>query len=161
VVVLDRHGVITRVNEAWRRFARENGAAELAEHSVGLSYLAVCPQAVDAPYGESTRDVVEGIRAVLMGTQPHFSLEYPRHSPTEYRTFRLDVVPVAGGGAVIAQTQLMAFRRPETRTQALTGAAPSTLTALGDEITQASARQTAAQPSLASRTQVLRETVSD
>ena len=44
LAVLDQGGTIVFVNAAWQTFARENGAADLAETSVGRNYLAVCDQ---------------------------------------------------------------------------------------------------------------------
>jgi PAS domain S-box-containing protein len=89
VAVLDEDGTIVAVNRAWERFAEENGGTALS-CGVGANYLAVCGEA----YGMRAQEapsVIAGIRAVMAGQRPEFSLEYPCHSPTQQRWFILRV----------------------------------------------------------------------
>jgi PAS domain S-box-containing protein len=105
VAVLDRKGVIIEVNEPWRHFALENsGTAGMpAGHTdPGVNYLDIC----GASRGDSADGAAaahDGIRKVLDGRLPHFSLEYPCHSPTTRRWFEMSVTPLAtsDGGAVV------------------------------------------------------------
>lgn len=101
VAVLDRDGVIVGVNRAWDRFAVENGATmQRVGCFVGTSYLEACRDDAQRP-DESAATVACGVRAVLSGARPSFTQEYPCHSPTESRWFRLTVTPLHGGeGAV-------------------------------------------------------------
>jgi signal transduction histidine kinase len=95
MAVLDLRGTIVFVNAAWQTFARDNGAPSLAEVSVGRNYLTVCDQAT----GKSSEHASEariGIAAVLAGTLPLFTLEYPCHSPDEQRWFLLYATPLPG-----------------------------------------------------------------
>jgi two-component system CheB/CheR fusion protein len=54
--------------------------------------------------GTTASSAVRGLRSVLEGTAPSFSLEYPCHSPTEKRWFVMNVAPIAGPlfGAVVS-----------------------------------------------------------
>ncbi len=117
LAVLDGAGAIRAVNEAWRRFARENGAPSLAEQGAGLNYLEICRTAV-GPASEGSREAADGVQAVLDGSQSLFSLEYPCHSPTERRFYRLDAVPLAGGqgGAVVSHTDITQRKRADEQT---------------------------------------------
>ena len=45
--LLDRHGVIVAVNDAWRAFSAENGG-DSTRTGIGVSYLDVCDSADDA-----------------------------------------------------------------------------------------------------------------
>ncbi len=102
IALLDRDGVIVAVNEAWRRFASAN-ALQSAEFLVGQNYLAVCESA-DGDCAEESESVARGIRRVLNGDEQEFSLEYPCHSPTERRWFRVMVTPLSAdrlAGAVV------------------------------------------------------------
>jgi signal transduction histidine kinase len=119
MAVLDQDGTIVFVNAAWQSFARENGAAFLAETSVGCNYLAVCDQA-KGDRSELAREAREGIAAVLAGTLPLFTLEYPCHSPTELRWFLLYVTPLPGrmGQAVVAHLTITERKLLEERVSA-------------------------------------------
>ena len=93
----DRRGQPT-----WSRFADDNGG--LPEHTgVGTNYLDVCRRAGGRDADDAARSL-DGLQAVLSGSQPEFRLEYPCHSPTERRWFLLQASPVSGspGGAVTA-----------------------------------------------------------
>ena len=99
VSLLDAEGTIVSVNEAWRRFAQDN-VLQGAAVGVGENYLAVCDRAT-GPSSAEAHAVAAGIRAVLGGSLPMFSLEYPCHAPDRSRWFRLTVTPLEQGhGAV-------------------------------------------------------------
>lgn len=110
IAVLDATGRITAVNEAWRRFARENGGVREVEAGVGMDYLQAClgPSEAD-PDGLGER-AHAGILAVIAGEQAEFSLEYPCHSPERYRWFLMTVTPLEldSGGAVVAHMDISA-----------------------------------------------------
>ncbi|MDD5298602.1 MAG: PAS domain S-box protein [Rhodocyclaceae bacterium] len=115
VAVLDEHGVIVAVNEGWRRFARENGAPELAEASVGLNYLTACANAPDHLHGTEASGAAAGIRAILRGTMDEFTLEYPCHSPEEDRWLNMRVTPLSGSrrGALVAHENITKRKQME------------------------------------------------
>lgn len=103
IAVIDQDGSIRAVNEAWKRFARENGgSADLSAMDVGVNYLAACKG------GDSFSEAaLAGITGILKGKMAHFTLEYPCHSPTERRWFLMNVTPLAQrNGAVIAHINI-------------------------------------------------------
>jgi two-component system sensor histidine kinase/response regulator len=110
VAVLDHDGIIVAVNESWRRFARANGTEpwKAPEHiHVGVNYLDIGRSSNDNS-AASAQDAREGIRAVLDGQLPSFSLEYPCHTPIQQRWFLMIVTPLGDSrrGAVIAHTDI-------------------------------------------------------
>ena len=99
-VVVERSGTIVAVNEAWRRFAKDNGA-DPGEVSEGANYLGVC-DGVRGELSEYARSFAEGLRSVLRGTEERFALEYPCPSPKEKRWFVGSVGRLADGDAPLA-----------------------------------------------------------
>ena len=100
VAIVDRSGTILTVNEAWKRFAKDNGG-DPNKVSEGANYLKVCEGATgeQSGYAES---FAEGLRAVLMGREERFAMEYPSHSPTERRWFVGRVLPFSEGDLPMA-----------------------------------------------------------
>ena len=86
VAVLDRHGVIVAVNQAWQAFAILNGG-DPALTGVGTCYLDTCASA----RGEAAADqVAEAIRCALSGDlQTPVAIRVPCHSPGEYRWYEV------------------------------------------------------------------------
>jgi diguanylate cyclase (GGDEF)-like protein len=88
VAVLDAAGTVVAVNDAWLRYARENGGASMG--FVGTNYLAVCEKA--ARSGDAVAAAaLKGIRAVMAGPQSSFRLEYPCAGPQASSWFVLGV----------------------------------------------------------------------
>ncbi len=116
VAVLDAHGVILSVNLPWREFAEKNGMRGCT-YGVGRNYLRVC----DRARGESSteaRMVAIGIRQVLSGKASNFSMDYPCHSPTEERWFRLIVTALNEQSfvrAVLMHVNITELRKVEER----------------------------------------------
>ena len=76
IAVLSHAGQIIDINEAWLRFAHNNGQNDTAMIGVGANYLEVCRAASDAD-DPLAQDALNGIQAVLDGEGAHFTLEYP------------------------------------------------------------------------------------
>lgn len=93
IALLDSTGEIMVVNESWRKFAMLNDM-ESPDFGVGSNYLKICDTATGDCSNEAP-SVAQGIRSVIEGKVPEFTLEYPCHSPTEQRWFRLMVSPVS------------------------------------------------------------------
>ena len=100
VAIVERSGTILAVNEAWNRFAKDNGA-DPSEVSMGANYLGVCDGAT-GEQSEDARSFAEGLRSVLSGTKERFAMEYPCHSPTERRWFVGSVGRLADGDTPLA-----------------------------------------------------------
>ncbi len=112
IAVLDHTGVIVMVNAAWQRFARANGDKTLQHSGVGVNYLDICQ--AGSPCDETDIGAVyRGLRGVLEGSLPLFSMEYPCHSATEERWFVMSVAPVmtADFGAVVSHINISAWHR--------------------------------------------------
>lgn len=86
VAVLDAQGFIVLVNDAWKRFARENGVIG-DNFYVGASYLAVCEDAIVRGADGSAAAICQNLHTLMRGDGDSFSLEYPCHSETEKRWF--------------------------------------------------------------------------
>lgn len=118
IAVLDRTGVIRAVNDPWLRFSQANGdiaGATAINTGVGANYLDAC-KADGGPGSEQALQARDGIRAVLEGRLPSFHLEYPCHSPAEYRWFTMMVMPLGDGGeegVVITHTDITAVKLAE------------------------------------------------
>ena len=67
VAVLDERGTIIEVNDAWRRFGRENGAPADANDFVGTNYMDVCAQAARIGSDGRARATAVGLRELLAG----------------------------------------------------------------------------------------------
>lgn len=114
IAVLNRQGDITAVNQAWERFAQDNGGAGLSQFGVGTNYLEVCRRTTgkDAPMAQAA---LAGIQAVLDGSRPFFTLEYPCHAPDQPRWFVMQVTPFLdeGGGVVVTHENITSRKLAE------------------------------------------------
>lgn len=110
VAVLEPDGNIRMVNAAWRRFALANVDPELNTCGPGSNYLNA--SSTDFPQEDDTATAaMHGLRGVLNGTLPSFSIQYPCHSPGEKRWFVMNVAPIAGPafGAVVSHVNVTSW----------------------------------------------------
>ncbi len=121
IAVIDSHGVIVAVNEPWKRFALENGPAgggPAQRTGVGVNYLDVCRESTgDSSQGAQAAD--DGIRRVLAGRLPSFTLEYSCHSPDQQRWFTMTVTPLPSldRGVVVSHFDITERKRTEGQIQ--------------------------------------------
>ncbi|WP_295383916.1 CHASE domain-containing protein [uncultured Thiodictyon sp.] len=117
IAVVGRDGEILAVNEPWRHFAAESGSAPgrpAPLTQVGTNYLTVCQTANGCTADDDAVNAGDGIRAVLAGRLPSFSLEYACHSPTQQRWFTMTVTPLGrdtSAGVVITHTDITARKQ--------------------------------------------------
>ena len=111
IAVIDRSGSIITINDAWKRFAQENGAANNEQIGIGANYLEICACSDETDAQCSVR----GIRQVLSGEKDCFTYEYPCHNPTgEERWFLLHVTPLTEtGGAVVSHLNITKRKNAE------------------------------------------------
>ena len=109
LAVLDGSGVIRIVNQAWRRFARENGANETLVNGHDINYLDVLERA--AAEDPAQRDVLEGLRRILDGKESEFAVIYPCHTPTQERWFMMHSARLNDGGCVVTHLNVTDLRR--------------------------------------------------
>ena len=103
VAVIDAVGAIRLVNPTWRSFAGGNGGDD--EAYLGENYLDVCSRS--AAEDPDAGAALDGVRAVLAGDLPNFVMEYPCHSPSVQRWFRMDVTPLGWrSGVIVAHSDI-------------------------------------------------------
>jgi len=93
IAVIDENGVIIAVNKAWKSFTAINDKMAPASFDVGADFLGVTKSA-NRLYADEGNVAYLGIRGVLDGATPHFSLEDSCNLMTEKRWFKLDVSPI-------------------------------------------------------------------
>ncbi|MDO8827581.1 EAL domain-containing protein [Methylophaga sp.] len=103
IALLDNHGTIISVNDAWRVFSDTN-AIQSPGYGIGLNYLEICDRA-EGEYTAGAQQAAAGIRSVLDGSAALFSMEYPCDTTTEQRWFQMTVTPLiddsSSGGVVM------------------------------------------------------------
>jgi signal transduction histidine kinase len=107
VVVLNRTGHIVAVNEAWRRFAKENGGNPALSDGLGLDYVAAC-RGLQGKDAAEAGAIADGLVALLSGRLPDFVREYPCHAPDSQHWFALRAAPLhdPAGGAVVVHLDI-------------------------------------------------------
>lgn len=89
VAIVDARGTILAVNQAWRRFAGENGLNDPAA-GVGSNYLDICDRA-SGPGSEEATTVSRAMRALIQGERASALVDYPCHGPGVKRWVRLSL----------------------------------------------------------------------
>ena len=116
VAVLDRTGCIVDTNRSWKLFAQRNSQSDLCRLQTE-NYVEVCDSATGAS-AEEAREAADGIKKVLSGEVPEFSLEYPCHAPWKKRWFLMTVSPLRHegviDGAVVSHVQITSRKLAET-----------------------------------------------
>ena len=87
--ILDEEGTIVLVNQAWRDFGKANGYRD-KDFGVGKNYLNLCDSIMGVGATEAHL-VAEGIRKVLADEVKKDYVDYPCHSPSEKRWFRVKI----------------------------------------------------------------------
>jgi PAS domain S-box-containing protein len=124
IIVVNRSGVVLRVNQAWRQFTDESGPcphAAAVHAGVDGNFLALCDGDI---YFSTPTDAVavrEGIQAVLAGRLPSFHHEYPCQTKTGRHWFHLVAMPMAmpadQTGAVISNSDVTVRKAEEVESQ--------------------------------------------
>jgi signal transduction histidine kinase len=96
IAILDADGTILATNQAWRVFARA-GACGTDRGATGENYFQKCVSAESRANGFDR--FCEGVQAVLKGSQPEFSIEYPCQVGREERWFHGKVTRFGKGQA--------------------------------------------------------------
>jgi len=114
IALLDRQGSIVSVNDAWRQFA-DTGVLLSPDCGLGVNYLLVCDEARGGGAVEA-QHAAQGIRAVLRGSLPDFSLEYACHCPSQRRWFLLTVTPLSSdrmAGVIVMHLDISARKQAQ------------------------------------------------
>ena len=116
IAVLDEAGVILQVNEAWERFAREYGGDDMLRLGPGANYLEACRRGAGRFSEPDSRKVLHGLRAILSGAQPHFTLEYAGRSEPTPRWYALQATALVGRhGVVVAHEDITVRKQLEAQ----------------------------------------------
>jgi signal transduction histidine kinase len=95
VAIIDANGLIASVNDAWRRYADENGM-RWPRYGIGYNYLSIVDKA--AQDGDpALEEMARGIRRVLDGSADSFRMEYSCESASCF--FQLQVTAFEHAGA--------------------------------------------------------------
>jgi C4-dicarboxylate-specific signal transduction histidine kinase len=118
--ILDHQGNILKVTGTWRAVQREDGTADPLPTEAGTNYLDVCLQAGSAGNGRA-REVVEGLQAVLRGTEREYRVRPKRSMAGGEHSLELIVasLDLPGGGAIVTQVDLTERERAEREVQEL------------------------------------------
>lgn len=117
IAVIGEGGAVLEANDAWTRFAKEQGRSTLAHIGVGADYIASIAQKAAA--GDPTaRAALTGLQAVAGGSQISFSFEYTGSTPGGQRWFELCVTRLEGStSAVVAHRDITPQKEMESRLQ--------------------------------------------
>jgi signal transduction histidine kinase/integral membrane sensor domain MASE1 len=118
VAVVDREGVIVRVNEAWIQLSRGRSGILLPAFEMGGNYLEACRRDAEAGIVEA-QAALEGLEAVLEGTRRGFSVEYAGPGSEQGIWWEMLVVQLdrPEGGAVITHRDVSDRKRTEHEAQ--------------------------------------------
>jgi diguanylate cyclase (GGDEF)-like protein/PAS domain S-box-containing protein len=111
ISILDQHGTIHYVNQAWRNCPHHGHASHHAW--VGSSYLEMC-QHYTRHHPQRRDSVRAQIRAVLDGQAQSFDFEYPCHHGQDKRWFMLRLAALRGyPGHFVASHQNTTLRKEQ------------------------------------------------
>lgn len=117
IAILDRDGVIIRVNEAWRELGRKAGVAEWRDAFIGENYLDECRRAEQDGCVEAG-EVRRGIEGVLERRAWPFRYEYRSTAPTtRWSEMRVDCLEHEDGGAIITHLDITERRIAEMKAE--------------------------------------------
>ncbi|MBP6854492.1 MAG: PAS domain S-box protein, partial [Rhodoferax sp.] len=117
VCVLDEHGVIVAVNQAWREFAAGNDGVA-GQVSEGVNYLEACARTslLPAPGDSQGPDFGALLADVLAGRIEQFQFEYSCHSPDQARWFLARASRIEGSDplrVVVAHDNVTALKQAQ------------------------------------------------
>lgn len=116
IAVLDSAGTITMVNDAWRRFADENGG-DPRKVSEGVNYITACSNMDAADYQHFQKN----LQGVIDGRIQEYKTEYICETPQRGALhFFMRAVPLVSGsgGAVVAHYDISGRKLIELELQA-------------------------------------------
>lgn len=120
LALIDGNGIIIAVNRSWKDFAEQNGLSE-RQAGIGTNYLEVCING-SGPDREGSVATGDGLQRVLNGTLTQYVKEYPCHSPSQQRWYRMVAVPLSARerlGAVVMHLDISESWQHKNQIEAL------------------------------------------
>jgi signal transduction histidine kinase len=115
IAILDREGVIIRVNDAWRELAEQAGVSDWRDAFIGENYLDECRRAELDGCAEGG-DIRRGIEGVLDRRADSFHYEYHSSAPTSrWYEVRVDCLEHEDGGAIVTHLDITERRLAERK----------------------------------------------
>lgn len=102
ITLLNEAGKIVAVNESWKKSALLTNLG-MPNYGVGYSYIAIAEKA-NAVNAATAANIAKGIREVILGHTPEFTIEFSSNLPGGKRWFQIVVAPLANQndkGAVV------------------------------------------------------------
>ena len=122
IVILDCRGVITEVNDAWKRFGLDNGVRDFASILPGASYRRACEQGVrdGVPWAAGALAAVDSASAA--GGE-EYEFEYRADSGVGERWFSIRVASLGDepGGAVLVHRDITQQKLAERVVRTVSG----------------------------------------
>ena len=115
IALLDDKGIIADINDAWRNFADCNRLVS-RDYGIGDNYLKITADAKGEEKEDGKR-ISSGIKNVLSKLSDSFEYEYPCHTPSEERWFRMIVTPLSEkerGGVVVMHLNITEQKKNAT-----------------------------------------------
>lgn len=113
--ILDHHGVIVAVNEAWSSFSDQSFGTANQHDSPGGNYITAFPFFLN---GEA-ETAQKRVRDLLEGRSGAFVLEYACALVVEPSWYQMRITPLSAGdfrGALVVHSPLTEFKRPDLGT---------------------------------------------
>lgn len=112
--IVDKDGFLLSVNAAWEQFARDHGDPFPCTGGGLVNFLEACRDPAKG-YGDRASEAVAGIRSVLAGMRPAFTLEFAARLPKDRRHFLLTVTALRRqrGGAIVSHFDITEHKQAE------------------------------------------------
>ncbi|HEY5405673.1 MAG TPA: PAS domain S-box protein [Ginsengibacter sp.] len=114
IALLDEHGIIVDVNDAWRNFAGSNGFVS-KDYGIGDNYIKITAAAKGSEKDDG-KNVSSGIKSVLNKLADSFEYEYPFQTPDGETWFKVIVTPLLEkekGGVVVMHLNITEQKKNE------------------------------------------------
>ena len=117
--VFDRGGRVLSISETWGRTETDGAGRSLSRGGAGRTYAEICRLVLPPGNPSTAEKVLAGVRSVIDGIRPLFSLEYSSGPPPRERWFTISASPLRGvdGGTVLFCTDITARKRMEIETK--------------------------------------------
>ena len=133
IALLDNKGEIVAVNDAWRRFADDNGFIG-ESYGIGDNYIEVAEQAVGAGSQDGVR-IAGAIRGILAGHIAEFNMEYHCESAAKRRWLKVIITrenDSEGSGIVLMHLDITERKEAENEVRLQKTRLENLLRGMGD-----------------------------